>query len=618
MNALAPEASPDGSGYHMGNVARMWRRHGFVWDYQSMYSYLSQGMEMLFLVAYSIGRHASAALVHFAFLITLALLLVCYGRRFGFPRAGLFAAVLVLASPVVGRAGSSAYNDLGLAALLFGVFYLLQIWDEEKQPNLLILIGLLSGFGYGVKYTAVLGLAYTTGFVWWRAAKGERGRNLAILAAAAAVGILPWIARNWIWVGNPFAPFANRWFPNPYVHPGMEAMYLADLRHYEGIAHWWDVPRELLWHGRVTGGFVGPVFALAPISLLALRRPAGRQLLLAGLVFGIPAYLNTGARFLVPVLPFVSLALGMVLECVPWALVSLGFMAGIAAWPGMMSRYADRTAWRITGVPVAAALRIQPTAKYLNEHLKDYSLKAFIERVTPPRARIFSLASVAEAYVDRTFILGYESALGNFATDVLAAPLDNRYLPRERQRFRLLPVATRAVRVLQTGDGAGFWSINEMHVGREGNELARSGGWRVKAWPNGWDAPLAFDNSYATRWSSWQQMGYGMYLALDFGKTQVIDEVWLDEATQPGSKVQVEVLDARGRWIPLTDSCETEPLDTPGGLRRAATLALKAKGIRYLLVRNTDFFANDMRENAAFWGVTELHRSESASLYLIQ
>src|ERR1019366_8366880 len=32
FNALSPEASPDGAGYHLGNVARMWRHHGFVWD----------------------------------------------------------------------------------------------------------------------------------------------------------------------------------------------------------------------------------------------------------------------------------------------------------------------------------------------------------------------------------------------------------------------------------------------------------------------------------------------------------------------------------------------------------------------------------------------------------
>jgi len=68
VNALAPEISPDGSGYHLGNVVRTWRNHGFAWEFHSLYSYFSQGVEMLFLVAFSFGRHSSAALVHFAFL----------------------------------------------------------------------------------------------------------------------------------------------------------------------------------------------------------------------------------------------------------------------------------------------------------------------------------------------------------------------------------------------------------------------------------------------------------------------------------------------------------------------------------------------------------------------
>ena len=52
-NGLAPEISPDGSSYHLGNVARDLRSHGFDWNYHSIYSSLSQGIEeMLYLVAF--------------------------------------------------------------------------------------------------------------------------------------------------------------------------------------------------------------------------------------------------------------------------------------------------------------------------------------------------------------------------------------------------------------------------------------------------------------------------------------------------------------------------------------------------------------------------------------
>jgi hypothetical protein len=618
VNAMTPEISPDGSGYHLGNVARMWRSHGFVWEYRSMYSYLSQGLEMLFLVAYSFGRHSAASLVHFAFLFTLALLMVCYGRRHGFPGVAWCAAVLVYASPVVGRAGTAAYNDLAVAALVFAVFYLLQVWRETRETNLLILIGLLSGFAYGVKYTAGVTLLFAAGFLWWHSrSEPRRWRDLAIVAGAAAVGIVPWVTRNWLWVGNPVAPFANRWFPNPYFHVGMEEAYLSELSHYTGIEHFWQVPWALLVRGRDTGGVLGPMFFLAPIALFALPKPAGRRLLLAALVFAIPAYFNVGARFLIPALPFVSLAISCVLKNSASALVAVVLLHAMAGWPAMLSRYCDPTAWRIRTIPVAAALRLQPEAKYLNQHLKDYSIKPALETLVPNGAKVFSLNSRAEAYLDRAIVVGYQSALGNLVVDLLAAPLDRKVRPSEHQRFPFLPISTRRVRVVQTASGAGFWSINELHLYSRGRELPRAPAWRVHAWPNGWDAQLAFDNSYATRWSSWQSMSRGMFLAVDFGKPEVIDEVALDDAPDPDSRVQVEVLDHRGRWVPLTDTSETVVLDVPGGLRRAATREIKARGIGYLLVEDADFFATDVKKYPSFWGVTELHSDETGSLYLI-
>ena len=63
-NALAPEVSPDGSTYHLGLVARYYRERGMVPVHTNLYAALSQGIEMLFVSAFSIGRHSSAALVH--------------------------------------------------------------------------------------------------------------------------------------------------------------------------------------------------------------------------------------------------------------------------------------------------------------------------------------------------------------------------------------------------------------------------------------------------------------------------------------------------------------------------------------------------------------------------
>ena len=152
-NSLAPENSPDGQAYHLGLVYRYFRLHGFERLTTNMYSNLSQGMEMLFLFAFSFGRHAAAATLHCCFLFALPLIIFCYGRRIGRPYAGACAGMLVYLSPIVGIDGVSAYNDVTLAAACFATFYLVEIWRSEKKPALLVPIGLVAGFCFAIKYT---------------------------------------------------------------------------------------------------------------------------------------------------------------------------------------------------------------------------------------------------------------------------------------------------------------------------------------------------------------------------------------------------------------------------------------------------------------------------------
>ena len=132
VNALAPEMSPDGSTYHLPLVARYLSAHAFEPITSNLYASLSQGIELLFLPAFSLGGPSATAMVHFLFLLDLTLMMICYGRRFGFPVPAAVAAFLVFASPIVGWDGTSAYNDVAAAAILFALFYLLQIWDQER------------------------------------------------------------------------------------------------------------------------------------------------------------------------------------------------------------------------------------------------------------------------------------------------------------------------------------------------------------------------------------------------------------------------------------------------------------------------------------------------------
>jgi hypothetical protein len=440
VNAMAPEISPDGSGYHLGNVARDWRTGGFDWRYHSIYSSLGQGIEMLFLVAYLIGRNPAAAMVHMTFQAVLPLLMLCYGRRFGFPGVGAFAGLLVYACPVAGIAGASAYNDLAVATLVFAGFYLIQVNHHNLSFNSMFLCGLFSGFSYAVKYTAGLALPF--------AAAMTRGRRWLALSLGAMAMAGPWMVRNWIWLKNPVAPFLNSWFPNPYWSASAEHEYLAGLRQYPTFKSYWDFWSQLTVLGGLVPGMIGPAFLLLPLAVLALRNAHGRRLLAAGAVYSIPAFLNIEVRFLIPALPFFALALGLAMQNSRGMLPAVALFQALACWPQVMTTYSDPNAWRIRGIPLRAALRLEPESQFIASHVGDYALKDAIALAVPPGERIFSFAGRAQAYIERDIVVGYESSQGWRIQEAM-------------ERAAAAKSGRRSAALLAKSEGCGFLLVND-------------------------------------------------------------------------------------------------------------------------------------------------------------
>ena len=62
-------------------------------------------------------------------------------------------------------------------------------------------------------------------------------------------------------------------------------------------------------------------------------------MLLAGLLFVSTYFSNIGTRFLIPMVPFVSLALALAIANLPWLLFPLVAANLIACWPGMYLTY---------------------------------------------------------------------------------------------------------------------------------------------------------------------------------------------------------------------------------------------------------------------------------------
>jgi hypothetical protein len=619
FNALAPEHSSDGMSYHLSEVLIYQQAHGFPRITTDIYANLSEGIELLYLFAFDFGKHSAAALVHYSFLIALVFLVLAYGRRIGRPAVGVAAAIFTYSCPIVLRDATTAYIDVALAAVLFALFYLLQVWDETRDPKLLVPIGILAGFGYAVKYTAFLAVPYAVGFVAWKLFRTHKPLLRPVLGTAllAALMFVPWMVKDWIEVANPVSPLANRTFPNAYVHISFEDGWRRYLSNY-GMPNLRQIPLEATVKGAQLEGFLGPLFLLTPLALLALRFREGRQLLLAGLVFEATYFGNIGTRFLIPAVPFVSLALALAITNLPWLLLALLAANVIACWPTMYLRYCAPGAWRIENVPVRAALRRQSEDAYLSQD-PDYKTARMIARVVPPNGRIFAVSQGGRSYLPREILIGYQGALNEVMQDILWTAVFQGYQPQRILKFDFPPRQLRKLRVvLKGGEPVDQWSIAELRIFDGKNELPRDPGWRLTAHPNPWEVQLAFDNSPVTRWRTWQPASPGMYVEVDFPQPRQASSVAVESNNDKvNAKIALEGMGTDGRWSTLSDHPAISARPVNISLRTAAIAELKARGIQYVVIHPGDPGADDFFRYPAAWGLSLAGQESGARVYRI-
>jgi hypothetical protein len=611
FNSMAPEVSPDGTAYHLGLVSRYLREHGFTRITWNMYASLSQGVEMLFLLAFAFGKHSAAAMTHFAFLLALVWQMFRYGQREGFPLLAACAALIVFASPVVGIDGTSAYNDVALAAVGFTLFAMLQRWDRERQERLLLVIGLLAGFCYAIKYTAALAVPYALVFVAW---KSRRVRDVALVALCASLMVLPWMAKNWVWVDNPVSPFFNKLFPNPYITPAAEQEYADHFAMYD-LKSRWQIPMEVTVRGSLSG-LVGPVFLLSPLALLALWNRQGRRLLAAAVVFGAFYFSNIGTRFLIPPLPYVALAIMLAFSRVPALAVAVAVVHCVISWPTVIPSYSLPGAWRLNSIPWKEALRLIPEEEYLEKRLPNYAVARMVERTTPPGSTIFAFSAPPEAYNSRKILVAYQSADNRVIGGILWTAYVPQAAPTMQMRFSFPRQPLQVLRVTETNYGADLWHIHELRVYDGSSQVPRGPEWRLRAHPYSWGIDQAFDNSLVTFWICGEAIAPGQWVEVDFGHPTDADSLVIQTAPdQPGIRLRLEGSDPSGAWKLLAAAPQVSLTERPIGLRRAAAAALKQRGIDYVLAFDGEIGADDFERNTAEWGIREVGKEGGAHLY---
>jgi hypothetical protein len=615
VHAMAPEIQPDAVTYHLGLVAEWSRTHGFAARI-GFYELLPLGLETLFLPAFQVGAHSAAKLVHFAYLAATLPLMAHIARRLELPMgAGWTGGALYALSPVVAIAGTSAYNDAALVFFTLAAFASMIEFEKEGSNLLLAHAGLAAGFCYSIKITGIL--APAIGLVWLLTKR--RWRGAALFSCASALMILPWVIRALLLTGNPLAPLGNRIFANDSFHAFNEDILARNLAHY-GASNWWEIPWSLTVDGFALQGLIGPVFLLAPLALLALRKPQGRLLLALAALFLIPWTRNLGARFAMPSLALLSLAFASVLPRP--AMLGLVILQGVLAWPAVTSLYSNPNSWRPRGFPWRAALRIEPESEYLAKAASEIGIARMVDRHVARGEQVLDLYALPYAYASVVPVGPLPSA----RFDNLAATLERastRY-PESMLELRCRwPVEfIRAVRVRLERPQTPTWSVAEIEPLRDGSPVPPARNWFVNAWPLPGDAWLAADGNMATRWRTWDRAQAGNFCQISFDRPIPLDgvAVFLPGGAERGSvTVFVQTLDRRWR-LASEDAAYLVP---PANLfRRAATQALRSQGIQWLVARvggeGHGQIGAAMAMAPQAWGVEVVETTDGVALFRVK
>ena len=252
-------------------------------------------------------------------------------------------------------------------------------------------------------------------------------------------------------------------------------------------------------------------------------------------------------------------------------------------------------------------MRIIPQERYLRENFVGYDQARMVDEKVPKGEPVLAFMGVPDAYTSREILVGYQGAFNETTADMLNIGWVEGYQPRILETFKFPEKTIQHLRVSAVNHPAQQWSVHELRFFHRGVELPRRPEWRLRAWPNPWDVQLAFDNSPATRWRSWQPAAPGMYLDTDFGRVVQIDEVRL-ETSYDSRYVQVQVEGLP--QAPIVSSIEP-----PQSIRHVASAEMSRRGIHYLLLHETDPAADDIRDDPEGWGFTEIAAGYGVRLY---
>ncbi len=204
--------------YHLGAPAEYLRGGRMHFLPHNVYASFPANMEMLYLLALSVGHLSfpGAAVARVVNLLVVALAagaLYAVGKEFVTKTAGLLAAAALLVHPLTTLVAADAYAEGGLVLYTVLALHAAVACVKRASPRWAAASGIAAGLALGCKYTAALFVAVPAVLIIVVAARNWKGVARAALAACCCTAAFsPWAVRNIVNTGNPVYPLGYRMF----------------------------------------------------------------------------------------------------------------------------------------------------------------------------------------------------------------------------------------------------------------------------------------------------------------------------------------------------------------------------------------------------------------------
>jgi len=286
LSAMAPPFEYDALEYHLGGPAEYIKTGRIITLPHNFFSNMPQLTEMLYLLALKASSGVAATLLHWSFGVLGAVSVHAIAARLWNKQIGVTSATLFYCVPLMLDLSGTARIDLAttfFAVLAFGAFVLWADTGPGRGKNAaptdsgwLWLSALATGAAVATKWTAVPVVVLPVFVFLVVTTKSFRAVFVFCLLSFAVV--VPWLVKNWLFMGNPVYPLLYGVFSGSHWSVGQAALFAQ--KHYASFG--WDGCVRfvgLIWQYSFKERFTIPLLLMTAPLVLLLRNvmPSARR-----------------------------------------------------------------------------------------------------------------------------------------------------------------------------------------------------------------------------------------------------------------------------------------------------------------------------------------------------